>query len=647
MLFGKKELYDLSGDRVRLDFYGQDSELCIFLILATMIQIWSSSVLKSRGPHLSLPVPPCLRDRVPRQAVPCAIFLRLFLAVACLSGAWPFAQSTSDNPDTIRGIVINSATREPIARALVSSPGNRLATMTNSEGRFEFNLPRVDTASGSGSGSNAPPGRSIRSYSLMARKPGFLTDPNSQANNIRNNPSKDLTLALTPEAVIVGSVTLPTAEAPDSITLQIFRRQVQDGRGHYVPAGGAQSASDGQFRFSDLPAGTYKLLTNELLDRDPLTADPFASDSRGPLFGYPPVYYQSASDFGAASTIQLAAGQTQNVNLSLVKQPYYRVKVPVVVPVTDGGENGVSVEVYAHGHKGPGFSLGYNNRDHAIEGMLPDGIYTIEASSSGPNRVIGLETLIVKGAPSDGRTTIDGPRMALVPNASIPVYVREEFTSAARDDGNAALRKPHDYLSLALESADDFGMDGDVPLRNPTGPGDGSLAIEGAPPGLYWVRVQSSRGYPASIRSGNLDLLHQPLVVGVGGGASPIEITMRDDAAEISGTVEGITPPTPGSARVPGSGQARAHVYCIPVADSSGRFTEIWVRPDGSFVSQGLAPGTYRVLAFDQVQAEIEYRNPEAMRAYDSKGQVVRVAGGQKERVQLQLISTSIAGNEE
>ena len=248
----------------------------------------------------------------------------------------------------------------------------------------------------------------------MARKPGFLTDPNSQANNIRNNPSKDLTLALTPEAVIVGTVTLPTSEAPDSITLQIFRRQVQDGRGHYVPAGSAQSTSDGQFHFSDLPAGTYKLLTNELLDHDPLTADPFASDSRGPLFGYPPVFYQSASDFGSASAIQLAAGQTQNVNLSLVKQPYYRVKVPVIVPVTEGRENGVSVEVYAHERKGPGFSLGYNNRDHAIEGMLPDGIYTIEASGSGPNQVTGLETLTVKGATGEVGRSKGGRSMVRV-----------------------------------------------------------------------------------------------------------------------------------------------------------------------------------------------------------------------------------------
>lgn len=180
------------------------------------------------------------------------------------------------------------------------------------------------------------------------------------------------------------------------------------------------------------------------------------------------------------------------------------------------------------------------------------------------------------------------------------------------------------------------------------------MVIEGAPAGNYWVRVNSSRGYPASIRSGNLDLQHQPLVVGAGGTASPIEITMRDDTAEISGTVEGVTPtargPVSAMAAVQGwasytssAGQAAAHIYCIPLADSSGQLTEIWVSPDGSFVSQGLPPGAYRLLAFDREQHELEYRNPEALRTYDSKGPVVRVVGGQKEHVQLQLISTSIS----
>jgi hypothetical protein len=627
--------------------------------------------LKTGENHLSPRVLPCKVllcscQRVSRRKSQGAGILSLSFAIACLSAALSAAQSVSDNTDTLRGIVINSVTYEPIARALVSSPDNRFATLTNSEGRFEFTLPKVDSTPEGGSGSTTPVNGQIQSaipnrpYMLMARKPRFLDAANGLAQNLQNEALKDVTLALTPESLIVGAVTLPTSEPPDSIMLQVYRRQVQDGRARWLPVRGAQSTSDGQFRFAELPAGTYKLLTHELLDRDPITADPLdlprSNDPRGQLFGYPPVYYQSAPDFGSAATIQLAAGQTQTVNLSLVKLPYYRVKVPVI-----NADNGVAVSVYAHGRKGPGFSLGYNNSDHAIEGMLPDGTYTIEASRFGPNGVTGLQTITIKGS------AIDGPSMTLASNTSIPVNVKEEFTSADNPGSmtwningrNTVIKGPRRYLSVTLEPADDFGVGPQASLRDPSR-ADDALVIEGAPAGSYWVRVNSSRGYPASIRSGNFDLLHQPLVVTAGGTASPIEITMRDDTAEISGTVDGVTPPAQrpvisssgnlasGDARgwtsyAPLGGQAAAHIYCIPLADSSGQLTEIWVSPDGSFVSQGLAPGAYRLLAFDREQHELEYRNPEALRTYDSKGPVVRVVGGQKEHVQLQLISTSIS----
>jgi hypothetical protein len=628
--------------------------------------------LKTGEHHLSPRVLPCkvlLRScqRVSRRQSQGAGILSLSFAIACLSAALSAAQSMSDNTDTLRGIVINSVTYEPIARALVSSPDNRFATLTNSEGRFEFTLPKVDSTPEGGSGSTTPASGQIQSaipnrpYMLMARRPRFLDAANGLAQNLQNEALKDVTLALTPESLIVGAVTLPTSEPPDSIMLQVYRRQVQDGRARWLPVRGAQSTSDGQFRFAELPAGTYKLLTHELLDRDPITADPLdlprSNDPRGQLFGYPPVYYQSAPDFASAATIQLAAGQTQTVNLSLVKLPYYRVKVPVI----NAPDNGVAVSVYAHGRKGPGFSLGYNNSDHAIEGMLPDGTYTIEASMFGPNGVTGLQTITIKGS------AIDGPSMTLVSNTSIPVNVKEEFTSADNPGSmtwningrNTVIKGPRRYLSLTLEPADDFGVGPQVSLRDPSR-ADDALVIEGAPAGRYWVRVNSSRGYPASIRSGNFDLQHQPLVIGAGGTASPIEITMRDDTAEISGTVDGVTPPAQrpvissganlasGDARgwtsyAPLGVQAAAHIYCIPLADSSGQLTEIWVSPDGSFASRGLPPGAYRLLAFDREQHELEYRNPEALRTYDSKGPVIRVVGGQKEHVQLQLISTSIS----
>jgi hypothetical protein len=171
------------------------------------------------------------------------------------------------------------------------------------------------------------------------------------------------------------------------------------------------------------------------------------------------------------------------------------------------------------------------------------------------------------------------------------------------------------------------------------------MVLEGASPGKYWVHVYSSRGYPASIRSGEVDLQDQPLVVGAGGAAAPIEITMRDDMAEISGTVDGVAPPGQGTGSI-GPMPNRVRVYCIPLADSSGQYAEIEVHGDGSFESQRLPPGAYRVIAFDGAQREIEYRNPEAMQDYGSKGAVVRLAGGQKEHVTLQLNSLSAPSNE-
>jgi hypothetical protein len=253
--------------------------------------------------------------------------------------------------------------------------------------------------------------------------------------------------------------------------------------------------------------------------------------------------------------------------------------------------------------------------------------------------------------------------MTLAPNPSIRVDVNEQFTSTDTsgsitfNTGNRrsiTLKGPRRYMNVTLEPADDFERGGFASLREPTGRNDEALVIENARPGRYWVRIHSTRGYAASVRSGSVDLLNEPLVVASGGSPAPIEVTMRDDTAELNGTVEGITPLALPPARTAdvtagftsfspfGSTPASpAHIYCVPVADGGGQVADIWVSPDGTFTSPPLAPGAYRVLAFDRPQSQLEYRNPEAMQAYDAKGPVVRIAAGQKENVRLQLITSS------
>src|SRR5260370_191235 len=82
------------------------------------------------------------RMRSPRslKALAFGIALSYFSGITRLS-----AQSSPagiEHTDNLRGTVVNSATHEPISRALVFSPDNRFATMTDNRGHFEFTFPR-------------------------------------------------------------------------------------------------------------------------------------------------------------------------------------------------------------------------------------------------------------------------------------------------------------------------------------------------------------------------------------------------------------------------------------------------------------------------------------------------------------------------
>jgi hypothetical protein len=550
------------------------------------------------------------------------MFFVFLLATPNISSAQAYQQLRPvEQTTSIKGTVVNAITRAPIARALVYSPDNRLAALTDGEGNFSFSLPKPDSNAGFVI-NERPPG-------LMARKPGFLNDPYDRRQGDSSGSELTMTIPLMPEALIKGRVVSSDADPTPGITVQLYSQQVQDGMPRWVQRGGTRANSNGEFRFAELLPGTYKLMTNEWMDNDPATTIP-----GGQQFGYPPVYYPGVPDFATAGTIQLSAGQTVQVDLPLTRQPYFPVRIPVTNPELNGGMN---ITVSVQGHRGPGYSLGYNAQNQRIEGLLPNGNYLVEAFTNGQNSLSGSAHLAVAGAPAEGST------LTLVSNSSITVHVTEEFTSANLEESSAtftrvggnsfSLRGPRAYLQINVEPADDFERQG-AWLRPPTGPSDEAIVLDNLRPGRYWLRLHSSRGYVASATMGGVDVLHQPLTVSPG-SSTPIEITVRDDMAELEGKVAGITPPTVGSSTM---FQRQAWVYCVPLPDSSGQFQQIWVSADGTINTSQMAPSAYHVMAFADQQPNLPFRDPEAMKAYESMGQVVRLSAGQKTSVQLQLI---------
>ena len=250
--------------------------------------------------------------------------------VVVLLVVWPVCipQSFAQNPqpdnqtNIVRGTVVNALTGQPIGRALVYSPDNRYATFTDGEGHFEFTLPNAP-ADNAGIAFSGNGGNLTR---LMARRPGFLEDLNGN-RQVEVSPGSEVTIRLTPEALIKGRVALPAADPARGINVELYYRQVQDGSLRWMQKNSTRTNSNGEFRFAELESGTYKVLTREWMDNDPEGTVP-----GGQRYGFPPVYFPDATDFATASTIPLTAGEIFEADISLVRQPYYPVKIPVTKP---------------------------------------------------------------------------------------------------------------------------------------------------------------------------------------------------------------------------------------------------------------------------------------------------------------------------
>ena len=544
--------------------------------------------------------------------------------------------------ESVHGTVINSKTHEPISRAVVYTPDNRYAAMTDDRGHFEFKFPPQEKV--------APPlptsdsdvqgnrklqewyQRNARPNTFLARRQGFL--PNQNGISVQENGGEraDIVIPLEPEALIVGHVQLPSVDNTDRIQLQLYRQEFEEGRERWVQAGNFMTWATGEFRFSELAAGTYKLSTGERVERDPAFFNP--GDQ---LYGFPPVFYPNSNDFSGAAPIKLATGATFQANLAVARREYYPVRIGVA-NVAAGTYPGV--EVYPQGHPGPGYLLGYDPAERVVRGTLPTGNYTLKVFAQGETGSSGSMNFSVRGGP------LEGPVVSLYPNVSLSVNITREFgPDASADAGATAFRRlevngPGQFVSIVLRPVEQFGMEPTVMSQQEPNQPESGITLKNVAAGTYWMQISANNCYPATATWGRGDVLHRPITIGAAGGGSPIEITLRNDGAEVMGKVE-----FPEKAPLQKSNEAPANpqpvfVYFVPVEENAGqlRQAQVW---NGIIDERQIAPGAYRILAFEHTNTEIGNGNPDLMRKYESKGVVVELSASQTLRLSSPLMLVS------
>jgi hypothetical protein len=570
----------------------------------------------------------------------------LFVLAGC---ALLRGQDAQETPPTysLHGTVVNRLTHQPVPRALVQFADK--AALTDRDGRFEFTgLPSMGSV-------------------IQVKKPGFL-DPNTQPqlaepwqSGITVGPdTPDLSLSITPEAIITGQITLPSTEPAESVYVALHRRSFQDGRPMWAQSNGANTNSKGIFRFADLAPGTYYLSTQPTMDTD--GANILSTEVNG--HGFPPVYYGSGLEFSTASQFTLTAGQHFQGDMNLVREQFH--KVTAIATNMLPGES-IQPEVLDQSGQLAGFPVTYDMQRQTIRGALPNGTYTLRARSfNGKTQRLGQVSFTVSEKP------LSALNITLLPMATIAVVVRRDFAEpaqaepAAEPNGSitAQLQSPPSMggapqfrsdeasqpertvvrqppISLYLSAVDGSGSQGNFqPVPDSQ---EGAWQLDGVAPGRYWVQAQGVQGYIASITADGVDLTREPLVVGPGGASSPIEVTLRNDTATLKVTLA--APEDPSS-----SERTTAYVYVIPQFDFAGPISQLMVTrqaagqadatigPTPMSVLGGLAPGTYRVYAF-ATPHDLEYRNSDAMQPYAAQSQTVTLAAHDTTSIEVKLPS--------
>ncbi len=557
--------------------------------------------------------------------------LRVCLAAIAIlaSGGALYSQQNVGQPESatvLHGRVLNQVTKAPIARALVTMAGGQYATMTDDHGQFEIT---VKETSPQGTGGTIQ----VSTRSIETRKPGFLPSgrlpATPSAAGSATNEQPPLTIYLVPEALIAGHVEVPGTDGEVRIECELYRRGMTEGREDWNPVERFSTWSDGEFRFSNLRAGTYRLITHEEMDRDSMIAAPGMQ-----LFGYPPVYYQNTSDFSAATPITVQAGETARVDVTVARKEYYPVRIPVVNAPSG---RPISVMVYPMGHRSPGWSLGYNPMEGTIEGILPNGNYTVEADAIGEST--GIANFSVRGKPAQGAP------LQLAANSDVVVNLHEEFSStqpsssasilsgSATENPDVRLAQIQVRLLPAAEMGEARALGNNVSEQVPESQGR-ILRIRHVRPGSYLVRVVTgSEAYASAIQTGGVDLMKQPLVVGMGSDVSPIEVTLRDDGGDISGTIE---------PEVDREDSPRYYVYLLPESDS-GQIRQTATRHGNGFALPSVPPGDYLLIGFDHPQVSLQYGSEEALRPLEAQGKRIHVEPGQKISANVKVANGSEA----
>jgi hypothetical protein len=390
-----------------------------------------------------------------------------------------------------------------------------------------------------------------------------------------------------PQSVVLGKVADEQGDPVMNAQVSVLGTRVAGGRRTFQMTAATQTNDLGEFRIASLPAGRFIFCARGV----PANGNDVAEGE---------TCYPGPVEGGAASAMELPAGRETRVDFTVRQVPAVRVRGTVTgMPKNQGA--GITLQ-----QRGP--SRGPVNVRPA--NITPDGHFEIRGVMPGSYILFsdyweGSSRLTARVPVEVAAADVEGIAVHLEPGASIDGTIRVESTTGKTLSNQS--------WPLNLRSSDpsigggqpEWGKDRNTFTIPATAPG--SYHLEGSPPPPFYLK---------SAMLGGRDMTREE--VPIGPAAGQIEVVISDDSGAVEGVVED---------------SARATIMVIQEGRSPRNLT---TGPDGHFRIANLAPGDYRIYAWDDI-TQVEYADAEWMKRQGGRGQSVTVSPGQTASLKLEL----------
>jgi hypothetical protein len=505
---------------------------------------------------------------------------------------------------SVEGTVVRTGTTEPIEGVQVTLSGaSRTQThvLTDNEGRFSF--------------PNVAPGR----YSVRVQRDGYLA-PAAQApaamtiNMASGQKITGLTYDLVPAGTISGRILDPQGRLAALATVTALRLTYQEGRPTVAPVKTASTNDRGEYRLFGMGPGDYYIRAEKALSTGPARA-----------------YFPGTDDPSLALKVRVSEGtESSKIDVSIQNGVSYKISGTVKSLIDGLNPEPPGLQFYLF----PVESNAIVDRPLMVANALTAAADVAAGKFEIRNVQAGRYDMVVvlmdrRGTPARsflGRARVNVPYQDV---ADIEVTVGEgadlpgklTYSGTLPTAPRVQLRPKGLFQNLSIV-ADLWA----VPAE------DGTFTIFNAPDLAYHVSVAPLPPdvYITDIRQGSFSLFDVG-AIGIGGRTGRnFEIVLDAPGATINGKV-------PASAQELAAGVAVALIPDERRRENLSLYKRTTVSASGTFSLTGVAPGRYKLIAWESMPSGAEF-NAEFMDRYRDDGTDITVVPGDVSDVELRLI---------